>query len=1644
MRWMWTRALLCGALGLAAGSTAGCAEEREPINRVQPNALAKSFFVGADLQSPDDDPEFWSRPMVVDVGYGASQDGLFSASYGQAELTRIKWQVTEDLLIGRIAYERIEGSDGKGVGGKAKEGVVAVAFRITSHFDIRREYNPTTGEELNIVGENTIDRPWNEREYMRVDFSQNLNTDSYDFDTLSLIGIFGGVSYEPLAYYVNDPNDADAPHFDPDTGYFDITTKAFATPELIDLSSFGWGINKFPACYLDADFLNGDAPAGSCNPVELTIRHSFRRVVDRDYEPKNWDGYMFQAYGPFMKERSGYARNYGMSDDKWHRFATLYNIWERSHYYEDPKAMTGEIACFTPETTPYGANPNRDDDGNGTDDECEAVTQATGVAGSRCDKYTQKCTLPYQLRTEVPQVWYMTTGSHFEYFEGTEWATHEWDVALRSAVQVAKYSECMRTGGADCAGRFPVWFGQQDDNADAVALAREIDDCRNGKAYEGQDCDALADQIGQQRGYDPGVIATAKKPEMIVLCHSPVEANDPEACGYPRLPGENGLGDPAQMLQQIQDGKLHVGRVTAADCQEALKSGDEDILYVCRQAKSVRMGDLRYHTVNVFEAPQTPSAWGIYTDSEDPLTGEKVSASINVWSHINDLWSQGVIDQVRYIKGELKTEDITEGTYVRDWANASEAAAGGAFAKVTRAELDAKLEALTSAQGAIPTTLADEAIVQRAKQLNLEMQGVAASAKATTTTQSIYEVRRQKARGSEFEAQLLTPAMQQLAGVDGLPVTGGMLDYASPLRALNPSVQRQIRQMKEVALSERGSCVLGSDAAEAPISMTGLADILEQKFGAFNATEDKATQQARAERMRKYLAQRAHYAVIIHEMGHSMGERHNFVSSSDAFNYRPQYWQLRTKNGSVTQACTELSADGEDCIGPRYFDPITQEEKDNLLWMFMHSSTMDYAGENTQDLLGLGAYDFAAARMFYGDAVAVFTDPEYASNRPRGRSLFPWKMDNFGGILGISPEINGNAIHYTQLQNSYGVLDCGPNGDGYWSGDDTEVQIFRPTSWNEERDGIWNPLADGQIVKVGGRYSRCKQQKVDYVPWRALRFPTQGEAGGFYRGGPSIDANNRVRVPYGFASDNWADLGNLSVYRHDNGADPYELFSFFISQQEIGHIFDNYRRNRQSFSVRVASGRTMSRFNEKMRDGAKGLGLLFNIYKDFALENDYSFDTLWPFIAGNFFRENILASGIAFDHFTRMMARPEPGEHFKPTNDPVYRAVEGAYVDGISAVTVPNGATGFFGDISYGGKPMANALADDKGDYDSQYTVNAGSYYDKVWTPMLMTESVDNFISDSRLDFLDARYRSVSLADLFQEGYRRWLANNLTYDDEIKGVRVAANDSGRPLTDSDDYPASGIGWTSWWTKDGPEVCFPGQGSTICSAYGSVDNTPFNAQAPDFVAIIDPQVGWEQHKFIIANTLQYLPENQKRYWLDQMMIWERQDEVPPVWTNRIEFHDPTGAVYLAKTYGTEVIFGKTVQRGIAARMLEYANELLEGAYVTSTSNGDPWYVPVIDPVLNRPLVKHDPSLTNINPDGTFGGTSRPGCEALNPADPNKDEPGEVYYDCKCTDNRACSALEKYVPTIFFMRQAISAYNLCVDDDIKGIYDLPSCH
>ncbi len=254
------------------------------------------------------------------------------------------------------------------------------------------------------------------------------------------------------------------------------------------------------------------------------------------------------------------------------------------------------------------------------------------------------------------------------------------------------------------------------------------------------------------------------------------------------------------------------------------------------------------------------------------------------------------------------------------------------------------------------------------------------------------------------------------------------------------------------------------------------------------------------------------------------------------------------------------------------------------------------------------------------------------------------KLDNFGGIIGIQYDVgdgsgdpaNTTDIHYSQLQKNYELIhDC---TDGR-----RRASSSRPAG-TTRRMGAWNPLLDGLIVSVDGQCTRAAtSSRSTTSAGTSCATPTATEVS-YTSASHAVDPQGRMRVPYGFATDSWADLGNLSVYRHDNGADPYELFDFLITQQEVDHIFDNYRRNRQTFSVRNASNRTLERYNEKLRDAAKGLGpdartsTATSRGPGLRLRRASGRSS-----ARQFFADNLLASGIGFDHFARQLARPEAG-----------------------------------------------------------------------------------------------------------------------------------------------------------------------------------------------------------------------------------------------------------------------------------------------------------------------------------------------------------------------------------------------------------------
>jgi hypothetical protein len=715
---------------------------------------------------------------------------------------------------------------------------------------------------------------------------------------------------------------------------------------------------------------------------------------------------------------------------------------------------------------------------------------------------------------------------------------------------------------------------------------------------------------------------------------------------------------------------------------------------------------------------------------------------------------------------------------------------------------------------------------------------------------------------------------------------------------------------------------------------------------------------------------------------------------------------------------------------------------------------MEYPGETTQDFLGIGSWDFAATRLFYGDVTDVLMDPTFAEGTARYAGVLSKLNGGFGGLLGFSyePAKGAASIHYSQLNDHYELIkDCKAVEN---------INAFKPANWDVSRDGEWHPTLDGLIVSPTGdaKYTRCKQQKVDYVPWTSLQ-AYSGEIGG---GKPEYnrnaltpkdkwgssywganDAQGRPLVGYGFATDRWADLGNSAVYRHDNGADTFEIFNFLMTQREVNHVWDAYRRDRAAFSVRSYMGRILGRYNEKIRDGAKGLGLYRNMTEDFAIRRGENPDTTWQMLIGSdgfgqVMREPIIAAGMAFDHFVRELTRPQSGPYQRDKQklpegdwlaDPeglLYSAADMGLSGSVEKseygnprayyLMVPDGPfvsenSGHkaFDVFSPGGALVENQLAEGQGDYDAEYTMTAGSYYNKFTVGYLMSESADNFISDSLMDFTDPRYRAVALAHLFPEGYRRLLGNMLTNDTFMKGPRVACDATGEPyrvakVEDVPRYINKPLGWVSWWGET-PRVCFPGGPSPVCDGLYNGGDFDMSDSYPK-MKTLDPQVGWEQQKWLMLDTAIFIGDNEKGDWYDMMRV-EYLNANNEKFINRIELHDPNSSVFVARTFGREEIFGRTVQKGVGARVLEYANSLINRAYTNTPVDHDSdgvvdWYLPTLG-TDGKARIKHDPSMTRgaaVPPD--WGP-----CSASNNS------------GCRCEDNVACLELRKYISVVKLM-------------------------
>ncbi len=352
---------LASVVLVALMALAGCAQDVGDLNRVQPNYVKKSDFQG----------EWYIRQTVVDVPPNVA----FAFVGYQLDMEKIRWEITEDYLLAYRSYELVPGANpdaqAEGIGktkspAQSDDGFDSVepdaykdapiaAYRILSHFDIQRQYNPATGEQTNVIVENMSDRPWNEREYMRVDWGRNVIT-NYTGD------LTGGIGYDNVEYvqeimggeYAFRMEDADGNPVITDptlvkeeerqqVHYIDWGSRIRVPPPLVN-----YGGRAYPACY----FFSGQL---DCTAGEVVVRTSILRAPEKQtYEPRVYDDNDMQKFGFFRTERVSYDDRRGRTDSGEIKLANLHNIWETA-YYDNGELMP--VQQRQPKPVVYALSP---------------------------------------------------------------------------------------------------------------------------------------------------------------------------------------------------------------------------------------------------------------------------------------------------------------------------------------------------------------------------------------------------------------------------------------------------------------------------------------------------------------------------------------------------------------------------------------------------------------------------------------------------------------------------------------------------------------------------------------------------------------------------------------------------------------------------------------------------------------------------------------------------------------------------------------------------------------------------------------------------------------------------------------------------------------------------------------------------------------------------------------------------------------------------------------------------------------------------------------------------------------------------------------------------------------------------------------
>ncbi len=813
-----SQSMISLAVGAAALAQAlgGCAG-RGDIDRTQPDKIPKAMFFAADGTTPK---VFYYRQTYVDVP--ATSGWTFDGMMGG--LDKVRFDIQENFLYGYRSYDYVPGANSPLQSGSNNQDTPLVVFKILGHFDVKREYNPGTGEQTNVISENTTDRPWYNRDYMRVDWSNNLVDVQPDMN--SPAALFLPTTRVPINDYItqNSAPDPDRPILTP--SYFDFTLREVRTPD-------------YERCYTLFHPGIDDASIGDCGPAQLKVRYSFLEAKPSGYVPLNYPDRQpllddsgqpirlnngvfpcskqviaqtggadcsaaavdqFSKFGFFRTVRQTYDPKYGTTEQGRQYLANRWNIWKDPAAANKPSApnrATREIAYYT--------NPEFPDD---------------------------------------PELW-----------DTAKTIIQSWNDAMKQTVASLNLTESSRDRIVPLANVAAAAAGL----SDIFVLKKNSCNIQGVKDF------------------------VAKYPD---------------------------LGDVVETVSGDSVDKLTVDhlRVVCAALDQATETLADDN---AERFTWQRNGDLRYSFLHWVDHPSGGGLLGFGPSSTDPETGEIISAGAYIYGAALNTYAQFATDTVQLLNRSISIDDILSGK--------------------TIADVMAETATQRQAQQALPLTPEAKAMAQAM----FDRAGNSAQGRLVTMPPGAIDQKFDAIKGTDVEKQLMSTdilnmfgAYEPNLGTDNPDLYARLMEQARPANLFSERAKAaRAQRFQTLTNNPSNSCLYMEEFADDSIIGTAM------ELAGLPA--DEIFKRLRAAIFR---------GVSEHEVGHTMGLRHNYAGSTDALNYADSYWNIRTS--------------------------LPQDQWNaNKLHEFQYSTVMDYGAKFNTDVHGLGKYDRAAIRFGYGQIV---------------------------------------------------------------------------------------------------------------------------------------------------------------------------------------------------------------------------------------------------------------------------------------------------------------------------------------------------------------------------------------------------------------------------------------------------------------------------------------------------------------------------------------------------------------------------------------------------------------------------------------------------------------------------------------------------